>query len=103
MTNYNYELIICIVNAGFSSLAIDAAREAGATGGTIIHSRGAANAKALKTFELTINPEKDMLFIVVKSEIKDDVLNAIYKNAGLTTEARGIAFSLPVSHQVGIK
>ena len=98
-----HELIMAIVNAGFSGDIMEAARSAGAYGGTIMHARGTANQKAEKEFEITVNPEKDLVMIVVKSEIKDDVLKAIYEQAGLNTDGHGVAFSVPVTNTVGIK
>lgn len=98
----NYEMIMCIVNAGFSELVMDAAKEEGARGGTVIHARGTANKEAEEFFHIPIQPDKDIVLILVPAEIKDNVLHAIYKNAGLKSEGKGIAFSLPVDEVVGI-
>ncbi len=97
-----YEVIMCIVNAGYSDAVMDAAREVGARGGTVIHARGTANKEAEKYFHITIQPEKDIVMVLVPAEIKDDVLHAIYKNAGLKTAGQGIAFSMAVDHAVGL-
>ena len=98
----NYEVIICIVNAGYSELVMDAAREAGARGGTVIHAKGTANKEAEQYFKITIQPDKEMVLILVPEDIKDNVLHAIYRNAGLKSEGQGIAFSLAVDHVVGL-
>ena len=97
-----YEAIFCIVNAGYSELVMDAAKEVGARGGTVIHARGTANKEAEQYFKITIQPEKDIVMILVPLSIKDAVLHAIYKSAGLKTEGQGIAFSLPVNNVVGL-
>ena len=97
-----YEMILCVVNAGYSELVMDAAREEGARGGTVIHARGTANKEAEQFFHIAIQPDKEIVIILVSSEIKDNVLHAIYKNAGLKSEGMGIAFSLPVDEVVGI-
>ncbi len=97
-----YEVILCIVNAGFSELVMDAAKEEGARGGTVIHARGTANKEAEQFFRITIQPDKEIVMILVPSDIKDKVLHAIYRNAGLKSEGQGIAFSLPVDDVVGI-
>ena len=78
------------------------AEEAGARGGTIIHGRGTANREAEKLFQIVIQPDKEIVMIVVRSEIKDDVLKAVNEKAGLDTAGQGIAFSLPVDKAVGI-
>lgn len=97
-----YEMILCIVNAGFSELVMDAAKEEGARGGTVIHARGTANKEAEQFFHIAIQPDKDIVLILVPKEIKDNVLHAIYQNAGLKSAGKGIAFSLPVDEVVGI-
>lgn len=103
MTKGNFEMIFCIVNAGFSGEVMDVARAVGATGGTIIHARGTANKKAEETFKISVSPEKDLVLLAVHKDIKDAVLKAIYKEAGLGTDGNGVAFSLPISDAVGIK
>lgn len=97
-----YEMVICIVNAGFSELVMDAAKEEGARGGTLIHARGTANREAEQFFNIAIQPDKDIVLILVPAEIKDKVLHAIYRNAGLKSEGKGIAFSIPVDDVVGV-
>ena len=98
-----FEMIIVIANAGFSGDVMDAAREVGATGGTVIHARGTGRKEAEETFKITVNPDKDLIIIAVNVKIKDDVLKAIYDKAGLNSEANAVAFSLPISSSVGIK
>lgn len=103
MESKKYEMVFCIVNSGFSGEVMDAARSVGATGGTIIHARGTASQKAEEEFKITINPDKDLVMIAVKADVKDDVLKAIYEQAGLNSDAQGIAFSMPISDYVGLK
>ncbi len=64
-----YEAIFCIVNAGYSELVMDAAKEVGARGGTVIHARGTANKEAEQYFKITIQPEKDIVMIDRKSVV----------------------------------
>lgn len=98
----SFELIITIVNRGFADSAMDAAKEAGATGGTLIKGRGTGIKEAQKFFGIIIEPEKDVLLIVVDSSIKKAVMKAICRGAGLSTEGRGISFSVPVEDIAGI-
>ena len=98
----SYEVVFCIVNAGYSEMVMDAAKEVGARGGTVIHARGTANKEAEQFFHITIQPDKEIVMILVPSEIKDDVLHALYRNAGLKTDGQGIAFSMAVDNVVGI-
>jgi len=101
-TNEKYEMIVCVVNAGYSDTVMDAARDAGVSGGTVFHARGTANKEAEAFFHITIQPEKDIVMMLVPAEIKDRVLHAIYKHAGLQSEGQGIAFSTPVSNAIGL-
>lgn len=98
-----FELIIALVNAGFAGVAMDAARECGARGGTIVHARGTGTKEMEKKYGIIITPDKEMLMILVNVTIKDDVLAAIYKAAGLGSDGQGIAFSLPIDDVVGLK
>lgn len=102
MKNSGFELILCIVNAGFAETVMDAAYAFGARGGTVIQARGTANKQAEKEFKITIQPEKEMLMLVVPSEIKDDILHALYRSVGLNAPGHGIAFSLPVDNVIGL-
>ena len=102
MSDAKYEMVVCIVNAGYSDLVMDAARSEGATGGTVIHARGTANKEAEAIFQITIQPDKDAVLLLVPTKIKDNVLHAIYQKAGLDSACQGIAFSLPVSKTAGL-
>lgn len=103
MESNKHELVVCIVDAGFSQNVMEAAREAGAKGGSILRARGTANPEAEEFFSITIQPDKEILIILVPSPIKDKVLQAVYKEGGIATDAHGIAFSLPVSRTTTIK
>lgn len=97
MAEKKFELVVCIVNAGYSENVMKAARSAGARGGSIIRGRGSANPESEEFFGVTIQPDKEIVLVLVSADIKDAVLKAVYKNAGLSTEGVGITFSLPVS------
>lgn len=90
------ELIVCIINNGYSDLVMQAAKKKGAKGGTIFHARGTGNTDTEKFFGIKISPEKEIVLIVVYEEIKDDVISAIYEDAGLDTKGQGIIFTLPI-------
>ena len=97
-----FEVIFCIVNAGFSEIAMDEAKKLGARGGTIMHGRGTASKEAEKIFNITIQPEKEIVMILVSSKIKDAILKGLYRVIGVDTDAQGIAFTMPVDDVVGV-
>lgn len=99
---FEHEVIFCIVNEGFSEAVMDAARRAGATGGTVIRSRGTANAEAEKLFGITVSPQKEIVMMLVKTELRNGILHTLYQAIGLDTPGHGIAFSLPVDGAVGV-
>ena len=101
MTN-NHEVIFAIVNAGYAEEAMDVARKNGAMGGTILNARGVAREKEAAFFGITIHAEKEILMLVVEKGIRDNILNALYKEMGMDKKAQGIAFSLPVSDAAGL-
>lgn len=98
-----YEVIVCIVNKGFADTAMDAARAAGAKGGTILHGRGTASPEAEKLFNVSIHPEKEIVLILVALPIRDGVLKALYDRVGSGTDAQGFAFTLPAEQVVGLR
>ena len=98
-----FELIIVIVNSNYSEIAMNAAREEGAKGGTIVHARGTGTKAMEEKYGIIITPEKEMILILVTNKIRDKVLSAVYKAVGLATDGQGIAFALPVNDVVGIK
>lgn len=99
---YKHEVIFCIVNSGFSDDVMDAAREVGAKGGTVIRARGTASPEAEKIFNIAIQPEKEIVMILVEKELKNDILHVLYKKVGLSTPSQGIAFAMPVDSVVGL-
>lgn len=97
-----HEAIFCIVNSGYSEAVMDAAKKLGARGGTVLSARGTAGKEAETFFGITIQPEKEIVMILVPKKIKDDILHALYNEVGLNTAGQGIAFALPVDGVVGI-
>jgi nitrogen regulatory protein PII len=102
MNTENYEVIFAIVNEGYAEEVMDIAREQGVRGGTILNARGVAKEDAAAFFGITLHSEKEILIMVVDKEIRDAVLNAIYKQMGMAKAAQGIAFSLPVTDVAGL-
>lgn len=98
-----YELIIVIANQGYSNLVMDAAREQGAGGGTVIHAKGTGMEKAEKFLGVSIAAEKEMIFIVTKTDMKNAIMKAIMEQAGMESKAKSIVFSLPVTSTAGLR
>jgi len=95
-------LIMAIVNHGYTDNVMDAAKGAGATGGTILHARGAGYEEAANFLGISIQSEKEIVLILTAKENRQQILEAVNKAAGIKTEARGIVISIPVEQIAGI-
>ena len=91
-----YELLIVIANQGYSEKIMEAARKVHAAGGTIIHAKGTGS-RTEKFFGMALAQEKEMVFIVSRSDMKKDIMRAISHEAGPNTKAHALVFSLPVT------
>ncbi len=102
MNDALYTLIITIAQRGYSTMVMDAARQAGATGGTIVHAKGTGAEIASKFFGVSIADEKDMIYIVAKQDDRDAIMSAIKDGAGKDTPAKAVVFSTPVDAVTGL-
>ncbi len=98
-----HELLVTIANQGYTELIMDAARKVHAAGGTVIHAKGTGTHLAEKFMGMTLVPEKEMVFIVVRKTQKNAIMKAIMDEAGTGTKAGAIVFSLPVTDTVGMR
>lgn len=103
MKNTAFELLVAVVNQGYTELAVGAARLAGARGGTVIHARGTGAGPEQQFLGVSLAPEKELVFIVVQTHQKNKIMTAIMENAGLSTRAGSVVFSLPVTGVAGLK
>lgn len=101
--DFSHELIVAILNEGYSDMLMDAARAVGAGGGTVLHAKGTGTRQAEKFLGVRLAEEKDLVYIVARSAEKAAVMRAINEQAGPGTRAGAICFSLPVSSVVGLR
>ena len=97
------ELLMIICNQGYSEMVMDAARSAGAAGGTVIHARGTGMQSAERFFGVSLASEKDIIYIVSTTDRKNAIMSEIMSKAGVETPAQSIAFSLPVTDTAGLR
>lgn len=103
LKNTVHDLIIVIAEQGYTNMIMDAARSAGAYGGTVVHAKGTGMEAAEKFMGVSLAAEKEMVFIVTKTEQKNAIMQAIMKDAGLDSKAKSIVFSLPVTDTAGLR
>lgn len=96
------ELLVVIGKQGYNEVIMDAARAAGARGGTVIHARGTGQEKAERFLGISLASEKDILLIVTPTEKKTEMIQQIMREAGPGTSAGAIVFSLPVTDTAGM-
>ncbi|MDR2702420.1 MAG: hypothetical protein LBB72_08315 [Spirochaetaceae bacterium] len=99
---YSHDLIISVVNQGYSDEFMNTAREAGASGGTVLNARGQAHEGAVKFFGVSVQDEKEMIIILTSREKKVSIMRAVCEAHGLNSKAQGIVFSLPVDDVTGL-
>lgn len=98
----DYHLIITIINEGNADKVMNIAKKNGANGGTLLKGRGMGGKSNFKFFNMTIEPEKDVLLIVCHKDVKNKIMEAILDKEGINTEAKGMCMSLPIDNIVGI-
>ena len=94
-------LIITIVDTGFSANVIDASKKAGADGATIIHARGTSIRESKTFMGVEIQPDKEIVFTLVKKSQRRNIMREIGRECNLQTEGKGISFALPVDEIAG--
>ena len=96
-------LIVAVAERGGADMVMEAARAAGAGGGTVVHAKGTAGELAQRFLGVSIAAEKEMVLIVVRRADKAPVMRAIMERAGIHTSAHTVLFALPVENVAGLK
>lgn len=100
--SHDHKLIITIIKKGWAEKVVDAARTAGARGGTILHGRGVGVHEQKKILGIPIEPEKEIILTLIHEDKVDDVLKAIVEAGKLNKPGTGIGFVLDVEKVIGI-
>ena len=98
----DYSMVVTVVNDGYSEEVMNAARSAGAGGGTVLHTRSIGNEKIMSLLGFSVQDKKEVVFILTKQKKKADLMEAISKNCGVGSEANGIVLSMPLESVMGI-
>lgn len=103
MSDTPYALVIAIAEKGNIDVVMDAARSAGARGGTVINAKGTHGESKMKFFGMSIAEEKDIIYIVAKQSEKNKIMHAIMEKMGMETNVHTAVFSLPVEFVAGMQ
>lgn len=98
-----YELLVVIANQGYTEQIMAAARRENAGGGTVIHAKGTGMEGAEKFLGISLAAEKEMIYIVVHRDKRNEIMSAIMRDAGMASKAKSICFTLPVSATAGLR
>lgn len=102
MSDTKYALIVAAVNIGFSGDVMDAAKAAGASGGTVIHSRWIGNEEIAASWGLSMQEEKELVLILSEEEKRVEIMSGISEKCGMRSDARGLVMSLPIDAVMGL-
>lgn len=102
MSDTKYALIAATVNIGFSGDVMEAAKAAGASGGTVIHSRWIGNEEVAASWGLSMQEEKEIVLILSEEEKKVEIMSAISEKCGMRSDAKGLVMALPIDSVMGL-
>ena len=102
MAEAKHALIMAVVNRGFSSDVMEAARSAGARGGTVIHSHYVGSGEATGFWGITVQEESEIILIISDVENKVSIMQSILDKCGMNSDAKGIAMSMPIDSVLGL-
>lgn len=97
-----YDLIAAVYNQNLSDVVVEATRQAGAVGGTLLNARALSSTGVEQFVGVSLGETSEILLIITKREGRNKIMQAIRDVAGLKTEGGGVVMSLPVDALVGI-
>lgn len=96
------EMIVAMINRGYSDFVIDASRDAGATGATVLYGRSSIKKDDDFLNGVPIQAEKEIILILVKKSLRKKVMQEISRRTHLQEKGNGVCFCLPVSNVMGL-
>ncbi|MCZ0716768.1 P-II family nitrogen regulator [Aerococcus kribbianus] len=97
-----HQLIVTIVDREFGDDVVQASREAGAHGATILHGRGTGTGEFSKLFNAHIEPEKEVVVMVVDGDKCKQISDKIVEELDIRAQGKGLLFSVNVSQATGL-
>ena len=91
-----------VVNAGYTDEIMEILREAGASGGTIIHARGEGS-QHRSFLGITLDYEQEIIISIVDKNIAVKIMEDIKEKAGWKTDVRGLCYMMPVEKIIGLR
>jgi len=98
-----FGMITVIVDKGQGELVVEAAKSAGARGGTIINARGSGIHETSRLFAMEIEPEKEIVLILAEQNVSGAITEAVRQKLELDQPGKGILFVTDVSQVYGVR
>lgn len=98
-----FKVIMASVKTDITDKVVDAAKEAGATGATIIHARGTGIREARTFFGLSLEAQTDIIMFLLEQRLVEKVLETIGRVGRFDKPGTGIAFVVPVDQVIGLE
>ncbi|MBE6700878.1 MAG: transcriptional regulator [Ruminococcaceae bacterium] len=98
----DYSAILTSVTNGYSEDVIEAARTAGAMGGTIIKGVREGTSETAEQLGISLMDEQDFVLILVQKDKKKEIMSAINDKCGMNTDAHGVVMSFSLDEVFGI-
>lgn len=102
MENNMYRSVIIIVDKGKGEAVVEAAAKAGSTGATIINARGSGVHETSRLFAMEVEPEKEIVLMITKSDQTDVIVSSIRDNFKIDKPGNGIIFVQDVNRVYGL-
>ncbi len=102
MSNDLYSLVVAIVNQGYSERVVQVSEEMGSSGGTIFFGRGTSTRSKVTILGVPVEPQKELVYIVVKRDLASRILQKITDVCKLDDPHGGLAFSMPLDEVAGL-
>lgn len=97
-----YEVIFVVVDNNQGEKVVSIAEKYGSKGATIIHGRGSGIHEKASIFNITIEPEKEIVMLLVNSEVHEEVLNGLSEELKIKDPGQGIIFTASVNRAIGL-
>jgi len=98
-----FKLILAALKPDYTDDVVEAAKECGVSGATILTGRGTGIHEAKTFLGLTLDTQTDVVFFLVEEHLVEPVMQAIQKAGQFEKPGTGIAFVLPVEQVAGLK
>lgn len=100
--NMSHEVIFVVVENHRGDEVVEIANAYGAKGATIMHGRGSGLHEKGSIFNITIEPEKEVVMVLVPKEQHAEIIDGLSKDLKIDEPGNGIIFSAGVSQAYGL-